>query len=62
MTCHFWTLFFWLVSYYDKFCNQFYLQLFVSFAVEKLGKTTFGKSWAKQLLGKVGQKALRLEA
>jgi len=39
--------------------------------VEKLGKTTFGKSWAKQLLGKVGQKqllgkvgqkALRLEA
>jgi hypothetical protein len=27
--------------------------------VEKLGKTTFRKSWAKQLLEKVGQKALR---
>ena len=25
------------------------LQLFVSFAVEKLGKTTFGKSWAKSV-------------
>jgi len=33
------------------------MQLFVSFAVEKLGKTTFKKSWAKQLLRKVGQKA-----